>query len=146
MLHRVARLLVAAGVCLGGCLSFIASIRACGLDGVPSLTVNGVLAQRMTSKPSRADLTHWAPFIFSGPYRTGTVMHIKENIAELHRSLPAQAFGHPWRWTLGDGTTATGYTVRHAYRHGGEYRITVSAYYSAYGTWYQFDDALIRVQ
>src|SRR5690348_2243477 len=94
--------------------------RACGLDGVPSLHVNGVVAQRMTSKPSRAALAHWAPFIFPGPYRPGVALHISENVSELKRSLPADAFSHPWRWSFGDGTTGTGFTMRHTYRHSGE--------------------------
>jgi hypothetical protein len=119
--------------------------RACGLDGVPSLHINGVVAQRMTSKPSRADLAHWAPFIFPGPYRPGAVLRISENVSELKRSLPADAFSHPWRWTFGDGTTGTGFTMRHSYRRPGEYRITVTAYYTSYKAWFLFDNALIRI-
>ncbi|HWE63986.1 MAG TPA: PKD domain-containing protein [Chloroflexota bacterium] len=137
--------IAAACMCLGAALSVAASVQACGLDDVPSLSANGVLAQRMTSKPSRADLAHWAPFIFSGSYRHGATVQIGENVTELRRSLPAQAFGHPWRWTLGDGTTISSFNVKHSYRRAGEYRITVTAYYSAYKAWFEFDDALIRI-
>jgi hypothetical protein len=123
-----------------------AAARACGLDGIPSLSVNGVLAQRMTSKPSRAILAHWAPFLFPGPYEHESTLRLQENLSELKNSLPAQAFGHPWRWTMGDGTTVSGTVIRHTYHRAGEYRITVSAYYSTYKSWFQFDDALIVVR
>jgi chitodextrinase len=123
-----------------------AAAQACGLDGIPSLRINGVLAKTMTSKPDRAQLAHWAPFIFPTPYRPGESLRLQENLTELKRSLPAQAFVHPWRWTFGDGTTAVGFTARHVYRHAGEYRITITAYYAAYGAWYEFDNALVRVR
>lgn len=129
------------------CLSLASAgtLYACGLDGVPSISGNGVLAQRNTGRASPGHLGHWAQFVIPRSFKAGTSVRITENVAELHRTLLASAFSRPWRWSFGDGTTGTGFNVTHAYKHTGDFKLVVSAYYSNYKTWFQFDDVLVHV-
>jgi PKD domain-containing protein len=128
------------------CLAVAGPVQACALDGIPSISANGTLAQRITTRPNRANLATWAPFVFPTTYHSGVAVRFTENVTELKRSLLPQAFGHPWHWNFGDGATADGYTVRHSYRHPGAYKLIVSAYYSSYHAWYQFDAALLHIR
>jgi hypothetical protein len=89
-------------------------------------------------------LAHWAEFTFTRSFLTAQPVHFSENIAALRRSLPAQAFGKPWRWRFSDGAALTGYSVKHSFRKPGDYKVTVSAYYSGYGQYLPFDDALVH--
>ena len=140
-----AGILVAAAVAVA--LATGGSAAACGIDGIPSLSANGQLAQRMTAKPSIAILASWAPFAFARPVLAGKTVQLVENMAELKRSLPAQAFGQKWLWDFGDGTKAHDWAIAsHTYRHTGLYRIKVSAYYHDYRIWYEFDAAMIHVR
>ncbi len=123
-----------------------APVLACGIDGVPSLSGNGALVQRNTQRGADGKLDGWAPFVFTTHYRKGQSIKFSENTAELHASLLPQAFGHPWRWNFGDGHSTTGNTVHHTYRRAGQYKVVVSAYYSSYKSWYEFDSALIHVR
>jgi hypothetical protein len=126
-------------------LAPIGSLYACGLDGVPSISGNGVLAQRNSVRASPSHLGHWAQFVIPRSFGAGASVRLTENVAELHRTLLPSAFGRPWRWSFGDGTTATGFDVTHAYKHSGDYKLVVSAFYSNYKTWFQFDDALVHI-
>ena len=136
----VAALVVSAAVYAAG------PVLACGIDGVPSLSGNGSLAHLNTQRASEGNLGHWAPFVFATPYRIKQTIRFKENLADLHKSLLPQAFGHPWRWTFGDGSMAVGLTTHHAYARPGVYKVIVSAYYSGYKAWFEFDAALIHVR
>lgn len=124
----------------------VGSVSACSLDGTPSISADGVLARSMTAKPSRADLAHWAPFRFPGAFAGGRALTFGEDVIELKRTLLPQAFGHPWRWHMGDGTMLNGLIVRHRYRHPGAYRLRVFAYYATAHAWYEFDQALIEIR
>ncbi|HVC82911.1 MAG TPA: PKD domain-containing protein [Chloroflexota bacterium] len=121
-------------------------VLACGIDGIPSLSGNGALAHRNTQRATYGTLGRWAPFVFVAPYRTGQTVTFRENVADLRKSLLPQAFGHPWQWRFGDGTTTNGDTVHHAYKRAGVYKMVVYAYYSSYKQWYEFDSALLHVR
>jgi hypothetical protein len=136
----VAALAVSAAVYAAG------PVLACGIDGVPSLSGNGSLAHLNTQRASAGSLGHWAPFVFVVPYRVRQTITFKENLADLHKSLLPQAFGHPWHWSFGDGRTAVGLTTHHSYSHAGVYKVVASAYYSDYKAWFEFDAALIHVR
>jgi hypothetical protein len=126
-------------------LAIAAPLQACGLDGVPSISANGVLAHRNGTRASVGHLAQWAQFNFTTAFPAGKQLTFRENVAELHRSLLPQAFGKPWRWNMGDGTTLTGYSISHIYKRPGTYKVIVSAYYSDYRTWSQFDDVMVHV-
>lgn len=119
---------------------------ACGIDGVPSLSGNGTLAHRNTQRASEGNLGHWAPFVFAAPFRVKQTIVFKENVADLRKSLLPQAFGHPWRWSFGDGSMSMGLTTHHAYRRAGTYKVMAYAYYSSLKAWFEFDAALVRVR
>lgn len=137
---------IAAAVAIFG-LAAQAAVHACGLDGKPSVSANGQLAHLNTARPTRAGLAHWTQFIFPATFAAGKPVQLSEDLKELRGSgLPAQAFGHPWRWSFGDGAIGNGYAVTHSYAHTGDYKLVVTAYYATFHTWYQFDDALIRVR
>jgi hypothetical protein len=118
---------------------------ACGVDGIPSLSANAVLAQRNRVPPTGASLSHWAQFVFSSPFRVGEPVRFTENQQLLRHTLAPEAFGHPWRWRFGDGATAVGYTVTHTYKRVGTYTLIVLAYYPSTPAWYELDDALVGV-
>lgn len=140
------RAVCGAGVGLVLALTLAEPAAACSLDGVPSLSANGTLVQPMTSKPSRAEQAQWAPFAVPGALSAGREIRFSESVSELKRSLPPLAFAYPWRWQFGDGSTATGTAVTHAYHRPGLYRVTVWADYRAEHFWYEFDAAMIRIR
>jgi hypothetical protein len=146
MISRWNSLAIPAGVLLAFAAGSGALASACSLDGVPSLSANGSLATPMSAKPSRAVLATWAPFTFPQTYHSGQQVRFSENLAELKRSLPAQAFGKPWQWQMGDGSVISGSSVQHSYKKAGLYRIKVLAYYSDYHLWYEFDAAMIHIR
>jgi hypothetical protein len=127
-------------------LGQIGLARACSLDGVASISVNGRLARLNTARPVRGHLAHWAPFVLPLTVKAGTPVLLTENLKDLHKSLLPAAFGKPWRWDFGDGTTGSGFTVQHVYKKPGTYRVIVSAYYSENKFWFQFDAALIPIR
>ena len=135
-------------VVLGGTLAGAAVARACSLDGVPSLTVNGRLVALNTASAATGSAATWAPFIAQGVYRASYSLLMHEDRAKVAAALPSNAFVVPWRWRFGDGATARGTTVHHIYKHPGIYVITVQAYFVA-GTrqhWITFDKAAIHVR
>lgn len=141
--HR--RRLGALAVIAFASLGFGEAALACGQDGIPSLSANAVLAHRNTVPPTGESLDRWAQFIFPAQYHVGQAVRFAENRQELRQTLPPEAFGHPWRWGFGDGAMAMGYTVTHAYKRAGAYKLLVFAYYPSMHTWYELDDALVRV-
>lgn len=142
MNKRLGALIAVAGAFLG----IAAPTQACSLDGVPSISAGGALAHRNTVQPTAATLARWAEFVFPAGYRRGHAVRFAENVAELHRSLPPEAFRQAWRWDFGDGSGGSGYAVSHTYRRAGEYKVTVYAKFGANRAWYVFDAALIRIR
>jgi hypothetical protein len=122
--------------------------RACSLDGVPSLAVNGRLVAVNTARASSASVDAWTPFMARGAYPANHPLLLKEDRAKVAQALPALAFKFPWRWHFGDGATARGAAVRHAYRRPGTYVITVDAYLVAgkQRLWFTFDRATVHIQ
>jgi hypothetical protein len=126
-------------------LGHLGLARACSLDNVPSISANGMLARLNTVRPVVGHLAHWAPFVLPVAFRTGAGVRLSENLADLRKSLLTEDFSKPWRWDFGDGTGGSGFTVQHAYKKPGTYRVIVSAYDSKIKFWFQFDAALIPI-
>src|SRR5205085_10156059 len=103
----------------------LSTAQACGLDGVPSLVVNGRLVLANRALPMSGHLATWAPFTAPGSYRAGQPLHLGEMRGRVLWTLPPSAFRAPWRWAFGDGTAARGLRVRHNYRRRGTYVIHV---------------------
>ena len=127
-------------------LALAGPAQACSLDNTPSISANGRLARLNTSRPSYGNLAHWAVFTFPSAFRAGQAIRLGENTVDLHRSLPVDAFGAPWRWHFGDGSSGSGFTATHRYARAGTYKITLYAYYRSNHAWYQFDDVLVQVR
>ena len=121
------------------------AVSACSIDGKPSLAANGLLARVYTVRPNPANFQHWAPFAFASSFPAGTKIQLSENLANVRLSLPAQRLRKPWRWSFGDGTTGTGASTVHSYARPGDYRLGVSAYYSSYKRWFEFDAVLVHI-
>jgi len=122
--------------------------RACGMDGIPSLSVNGRVVAVNAALTSDAQFDQWTPFVARGVYRVGQPVLLAENKANVEQSLPPEAFKYPWKWTFGDGATARGMDARHVYRRPGAYILSVEAYLvaGAQRQWYAFDKVTIRVR
>jgi len=136
------------GLLLGGTLLGVGVARACGVDGVPSLSVNGRVVAINAALTSNARFDSWTPFVARGAYPAGHPLLLRENRANVAGSLPPAAFKYPWRWTFGDGATARGMDTRHAYRRPGAYILSVEAYLvaGAQRQWYSFDRVTIHVR
>ena len=118
--------------------------QACGIDGIPSLTVNGYLVVINKQVPTGPNLKLWAPFVLSFSLHTGR----DEMLQELPQRVPLQpeAFRNPWRWNFGDGThSVRGITVHHRFSKPGTYKVTVEAYFPSRKYWYTFDALQVRV-
>jgi hypothetical protein len=144
MLRRHILTLALAAALLNG----IGMASACGLDGVPSLLVNGHLVEVNRAQPVQGRLTMWAPFVAPGDYPAGRPVLLSEIPGRVLWTLPPSAFKTPWRWTFGDGVQARGLSTRHSYRHAGNYVIGIRAYLiDGQNTgWYVFDTILLHVR
>jgi hypothetical protein len=119
--------------------------RACSLDGVASISVNGNLASLTSGSPTTANLAHWAPFTLIA-VAPGTSLTFAENLSNVARSLPASAMQRPFRWTFDTGAMLYGQTAVHfRYAQLGWHRITVSYFWPARRQWVAFDSAQIQV-
>ncbi len=144
---RVCAAALALTMLLGALVMGTTVVRACGLDGKPSMLGNGRLVRINPSYPQTdAQVAYWAVFALPGSYGAGQVVALTENRAEVARTLLPQAMLRPWRWTFGDGATAYGWTVRHTYARAGHWRITTYAYDPGSRTWNNFDQAVITVK
>lgn len=115
---------------------------ATSVDPPPTISADGRLAQPNLQPPTTPSaLAVWAPFVFTRAYQAGTLISFTEDRTAIARSLVPSALRSPWRWDFGDGTTATGWTVRHAYTRPGTWRVTVEAYFPGTRRWYTFDQA-----
>jgi len=146
--HRSRRIAAALStVVLAGVVGSPSLALACGLDGKPSMSMNGALVHLNKDIPTtQAQALRWAPFIAASHYHRGATIAMTENRIELARTLVPAAMTRPWRWQFGDGTTAYGWTVRHTYKHAGSWRVTTDAYDPAARTWDNFDQAVIVVK
>jgi hypothetical protein len=121
-----------------------APVRACSLDGVPSLSVNGHLASLTEGAVSPASAAYWARFTLLAA-APGNTLHLQEDLANVRRSLSAAALATPFRWAFGDGASAQGYEVAHRYPRRGWYRITVSYLWPGMRRWIVFDSAQLQI-
>ncbi len=137
-----------AGLVLGSGLLGAGVARACGMDGIPSLSVNGRVVAVNSALTSNARFDTWTPFVTRGAYPAGRPVLLAENKANVAQSLPPEAFKYPWKWTFGDGATARGLSARHVYRRPGAYILSVEAYLiaGAQRQWYTFDKVTIHVR
>jgi len=132
--------LVASGV-LGS-----ASARACALDNKPSLSANGRLVRINQQYPrTDAEVAHWTYFVVPGAYHVGQGVALTENRQEVAQTLLPSVMLRPWRWELGDGAVAYGWSVKHVYAHPGQYMVTADCYNPGDGKWYNFDKATLTV-
>lgn len=117
---------------------------ACGIDGVPSMTMNGRLVAINYAQATKANFAHWASFSL-GTARPGATLRFSENARELHKSLTARAFATPFQWSFGDGSTARGLTVAHRFAKPGWYKVNVNYYYTPRKSWIPFDSAQLQI-
>jgi PKD domain-containing protein len=142
------RYILALSLAAGALLNGIGMVRACGLDGIPSLLVNGGLVEVNRAQPVQGQAATWAPFVAPGVYSAGRPVLLSEIRGRVLWTLPPSAFKTPWRWTFGDGTQARGLSTHHSYRHAGNYVIGIRAYLvdGRNTGWYLFDTILIHVR
>ena len=121
--------------------------RACAIDQKPSMSADGLRARVNTEAPaSQAQFSTWSIFVFGPAYHAGHAVTLSEDRGEVARTLTPAEMRRPWRWRFGDGATAYGWTVRHAYASPTWRRIEVDAYDPAIKRWFVFDRVSIRVQ
>lgn len=125
-------------------LPFGSGALACGIDGIPSMAMNGRLVTINHGPATKENLSYWAAFLL-GTAKTGTTLRFAENEGELHRSLSAPAFATPFQWSFGDGATARGMAVTHRYSQSGWYKVNVSYYYTPQARWVTFDSAQLQI-
>ena len=118
---------------------------ACSLDGIASISVNGILAVRSTDTPTPRTLARWAPFTFGLAYAPGDVVRFTEDLGKLRRSLPPAALAIPFRWDFGDGHCTRGLRATHRYMRTGWYRVTVRSYWPSRRSWVLFDSARLHI-
>jgi hypothetical protein len=125
-------------------LSGAAHVTACGIDGIPSMSLNGRLVTINPDQATKQNLAYWAPFVLTSAKPT-TALRFAEDESELHKSLSTQAFAVPFQWTFGDGASAKGLGVTHEYTQPGWYKVNVSYYYTPEKRWVVFDSAQLLV-
>jgi hypothetical protein len=126
-------------------ISMPSAALACSLDGIASISVNGILAVRTTATPTLQTLARWAPFTFGLAYAPGDVVRFAEDLGKLRRSLPPAALAIPFRWDLGDSHRMRGLQVVHRYTRTGWYRVTVRSYWPSRRGWVLFDSAQLHI-
>ena len=146
-MRRLLPLPCAAVALFAVCVVVVTPALACTLDSRPSAYADGQIDRPNPALPtSGAQLASWSPFVFASTVRMHRTVTLTENRREVARSLTAAAMRRPWRWGFGDGHTAYGWTVRHAYARPGRWRITVDAYDPGTRQWYNFDKIILTVQ
>jgi PKD domain len=119
-------------------------VSACGIDGIPSMAMNGRLVSINQSQATKDNLSYYAPFLL-GTAKPGVELRFGEDAAKLHKALTEQAFATPFQWSFGDGGSAHGLSVRHQYAQPGWYKVNVSYYYTPQRRWVVFDSAQLRI-
>lgn len=117
---------------------------ACSLDGIASLSMDGVRATLTAGTASQSNARYWAPFTLLAAARGDTV-RLSEDRGGVSRSLTAAQMQTPFRWIFDDGGSAAGWTVTHAFSQLGPHRFTVSYYWRTENRWVEFDSAQLQV-
>ncbi|MGH2343583.1 MAG: PKD domain-containing protein [Chloroflexota bacterium] len=120
------------------------SVVACGIDGIPSMSLDGRLVTINHDPATKQNLPYWAPFVLASTKQAGT-LRFAEDASELHKSLTAQAFATPFQWNFGDGSKAAGIAAAHHYSRPGWYKVDVSYYYTPQKRWVVFDSAQLHI-
>jgi hypothetical protein len=134
-------------VVIGGMSGSLSAAQACSIDGIPSISANGQLAVRNLTVPTGSTFLTWAPFVFHRAVARNHPVRLSEDMAKIARVLTsAELHGH-WRWTFGDGQTASGQggVITHRYARAGQYRITVATYDPLYNGWKPFDSVDLTI-
>lgn len=126
------------------CVYGIMPVHGCGIDGIPSMAMNGRLVTINHAQATKESIGYYAPFLL-GTATAGADLHFGEDAAKLHKALLAQAFATPFTWSFGDGATARGLSVQHRYRRPGMYKVDVSYYYTPQARWVVFDSAELAI-
>jgi PKD domain len=121
-------------------LVFVPAARACSLDGIASLSVNGNVASINAGQATASTFRYWAPFTLLA-VAPGDTSRFSENLSNVRLSIPKESASLPFRWSFGDGTTAIGQSVTHRYARIGWYRLTVQYYWPSHRQWLEFDSA-----
>jgi hypothetical protein len=118
--------------------------RACTLDGIASISMNGTTATLTTGTPAPAQASYWAPFTLLAA-ALGDRVRLAEDLGKVQRSLTAEQLRTPFRWLFDDGALSQGYAVTHRFRRLGWHRVTVEYYYPSRSQWLAFDSAQIDI-
>lgn len=118
--------------------------RACSLDGIASLSMNGTTASLTAGTPNAGNARFWAPFTLLAAGR-GTAVLLKEDAGKVQRSLTPEMTRVAFRWSFDDGTSARGWSVSHRFLQLGWHRFTVDYYWSPSRRWIEFDSAQIQI-
>jgi PKD domain len=139
---------IAFGLMVGSLLLGTDTTQACGLDGIPSMLIDGRLVEVNHVPPAPGHLSTWAPFSAPGVYLPGRLLQFGEIRGRVLWTLPPSAFKTPWRWTFGDGAQARGMIVHHDYRRAGTYVVGVRADLidGKDSQWYLFDTMVIHIR
>ncbi len=146
MVRRPPRLVwwLLSGWLIAFALCNISPVAACGIDGIPSMSLNGRLVTINADQATKQNLAYWAPFVL-GSAKPAAALRFAEDESELHKSLSTEAFAMPFQWTFGDGAAAKGPDVAHQYSQPGWYKVNVSYYYTPEKRWVVFDSAELLV-
>jgi hypothetical protein len=120
-----------------------AAASACTLDNVASVAANGQRAVLSSDQPQAG--TPWAPFRFAQAYAVNTAVTLSEDHADLVKSLSPTMLAQPFRWVLGDGSSARGTSVTHAFKREGTFVVRVYAYAASAARWVLFDTVEIHI-
>jgi hypothetical protein len=118
--------------------------RACSLDGIASISMNGNTASLTAGAPSPGDAAHWAPFTLLAA-APGDTLRLSEDIGKVRKSLSSEMLKTPFRWIFDDGTTTQGFSVTHRFAQVGWHKITVDYYYPLRHQWLTFDSAQLQI-
>jgi hypothetical protein len=118
--------------------------RACSLDGIASISMNGNTASLTPGAPSASDAAHWAPFTLLAA-APGDALHLSEDLSKVRNSLSAAMMRTPFRWIFDDGGAARGYAVTHRFSRLGWHKIIVEYYYPTRHQWLTFDNAQLQI-
>jgi hypothetical protein len=125
-------------------LGVTAAARACSIDGIPSLSLDGRLVTFNYGQATKENISYWAAFSL-GTATANKEVYLREDLAKIRKALSPKAFITPFRWTFGDGASASGQAVQHRYRRPGWYKVNVDYYYPPQRKWIVFDSAQLHV-
>ena len=74
----------------------VPTARACSIDGVASISVNGHMASLTTTKPTSATLAYWSSFSLLAATPCDA-LHYAENLANVSLSIPKASAALPFK-------------------------------------------------